>query len=90
MAVTPKKEPKATENNDLIVGPHDAPPPEAVLNLHDIEAIAQRVMIVTGRKQAWDYYSSGVDDESTYNENVCAFQRIWFKPRSVELTFSCC
>jgi L-lactate dehydrogenase (cytochrome) len=28
-----------------------------------------------------DYYSSGADDELTYNENVNAFQRIWLKPR---------
>ena len=41
----------------------------------------QRVMVSTGKKQAWDYYSSGADDELTYNENVNAFQRIWLKPR---------
>ena len=38
-------------------------------------------MVATGRKQAWDYYSSGADDELTYNENVNAFQRIWLRPR---------
>lgn len=59
----------------------EAPPLEAVLNLHDFEAIAQRVMVRTGKKEAWDYYSSGADDELTYNENVSAFQRIWLKPR---------
>ena len=31
--------------------------------------------------RAQDYYSSGADDELTYNENVNAFQRIWLKPR---------
>lgn len=61
--------------------PDEAPPLEAVLNLHDFEAIAQRVMVRTGKKEAWDYYSSGADDELTYNENVSAFQRIWLKPR---------
>lgn len=62
--------------------PNDqAPPLDAVLNLHDFEAIAQRVMVRTGKKEAWDYYSSGADDELTYNENVSAFQRVWLKPR---------
>lgn len=32
-------------------------------------------------KQAWDYYSSGADDELTLRENHRAFQRIWFRPR---------
>eukprot|EP01065_Artemidia_motanka_P011814 TRINITY_DN16440_c0_g1_i1.p1 TRINITY_DN16440_c0_g1~~TRINITY_DN16440_c0_g1_i1.p1 ORF type:complete len:821 (+),score=253.66 TRINITY_DN16440_c0_g1_i1:102-2465(+) len=59
----------------------EIPPMEAMLNLHDFEAVAQRVMLSTGKKQAWDYYSSGADDELTYNENVNAFQRIWLKPR---------
>jgi L-lactate dehydrogenase (cytochrome) len=59
----------------------DIPPLRGVLNLHDIEAIAQRVMVASGKKQAWDYYSSGADDELTYHENVNAFQRIWLKPR---------
>eukprot|EP01059_Diplonema_ambulator_P008084 TRINITY_DN17600_c0_g2_i1.p1 TRINITY_DN17600_c0_g2~~TRINITY_DN17600_c0_g2_i1.p1 ORF type:complete len:780 (+),score=335.13 TRINITY_DN17600_c0_g2_i1:45-2384(+) len=57
------------------------PPIDAVLNLHDFEAIAQNKMLATGKKQAWDYYSSGADDELTYNENVNAFQRVWLKPR---------
>eukprot|EP01060_Flectonema_neradi_P000232 TRINITY_DN1015_c3_g1_i1.p1 TRINITY_DN1015_c3_g1~~TRINITY_DN1015_c3_g1_i1.p1 ORF type:complete len:795 (+),score=157.24 TRINITY_DN1015_c3_g1_i1:52-2385(+) len=59
----------------------EIPPIEAVLNLHDFEAIAQKKMHLTGKKQAWDYYSSGADDELTYNENVNVFQRIWLKPR---------
>jgi isopentenyl diphosphate isomerase/L-lactate dehydrogenase-like FMN-dependent dehydrogenase len=39
---------------------------------------------VIGLRRLWrpqDYYSSGADDELTYNENVNAFQRIWLKPR---------
>ena len=59
----------------------EIPPLGAVLNLHDFEAVAQKKMILTGKKQAWDYYSSGADDELTYNENVNVFQRIWLKPR---------
>ena len=57
------------------------PPIDAVLNLHDFEAIAQRAMTSSGKKQSWDYYSSGADDELTYQENVSAFQRIWLRPR---------
>lgn len=30
---------------------------------------------------AWNYYSSGADDEITMRENHAAFQRIWFRPR---------
>eukprot|EP00939_MAST-03C_sp_MAST-3C-sp1_P000593 g593.t1 len=65
----------------LVLDDKECPPLEAVLNLHDFAAIAQRVMVATGKKQAWDYYSSGADDELTYNENVNAFQRIWLRPR---------
>ena len=76
-----EKEAKTTFTSLKDLGPNEAPPLEAVLNLHDFEAIAQRVMVHTGKKEAWDYYSSGADDELTYNENVSAFQRIWLKPR---------
>ena len=70
-------------NGDLLndLRPGQAPPLKAVLNLHDFEAIAQTVMTATGKRQAWDYYSSGADDELTYVENVAAFQRIWLRPR---------
>eukprot|EP00937_MAST-01D_sp_MAST-1D-sp2_P003856 g3856.t1 len=71
-----------TVNEDGIpLDEHGAPPLEMILNLHDFEAVAQRVMHSRGRKQAWDYYSSGADDELTYNENVNAFQRVWLQPR---------
>jgi hypothetical protein len=30
---------------------------------------------------AWNYYSSGADDEVTMRDNHAAFQRIWFRPR---------
>ena len=59
------------------VADNDLPPLQAILNLHDIEAVAQRAMVRGGKQHAWDYYSSGAEDELTYRENVCAFQRIW-------------
>ena len=65
----------------LVLNEDRVPPIDAVLNLHDFASIAQNKMVATGRKQAWDYYSSGADDELTYNENVNAFQRIWLRPR---------
>merc|ERR1719171_2133865 len=55
----------------------EKPPIEAMLNIYDFEAVAQRVMEPT----AWAYYSSGGDDEITLRENRRAYQRIYFKPR---------
>ena len=71
----------STRNDIDNLAEGEAPPLKAVLNLHDFEAIAQRVMAGSGRRQAWDYYSSGAADELTYVENVAAFQRIWLRPR---------
>ncbi|TFY80695.1 hypothetical protein EWM64_g3318 [Hericium alpestre] len=48
-----------------------------ILNLHDFEAIAQKVM----PEKAWAYYSSAADDEITTRENHAAYHRIWFRPR---------
>ena len=53
----------------------------AALNVHDFEAMAEQTLVASGKKQAWDYYSSGAADELTYRENICAFQRLWLKPR---------
>jgi L-lactate dehydrogenase (cytochrome) len=53
------------------------PPLAHMLNLLDFEGVAKLVM----KKEAWDYYSSGSDDEITLRENHAAFQRIWLRPR---------
>ncbi|PPQ63026.1 hypothetical protein CVT24_005972 [Panaeolus cyanescens] len=53
------------------------PPLSEILNLHDFEAIAQKVM----PEKAWAYYSSAADDEITIRENHAAYHRIWFRPR---------
>ena len=34
-------------------GANAIPPLEAMLNLHDVEAVAQRVMVASGKKHAW-------------------------------------
>jgi L-lactate dehydrogenase (cytochrome) len=57
--------------------PWTKPPLAAILNLYDMEAVAQRVM----EPEGWGYYSSGGDDEITLRENRRAYQRIYFKPR---------
>ncbi|EGB09386.1 hypothetical protein AURANDRAFT_24176, partial [Aureococcus anophagefferens] len=59
----------------------EVPPVEAILNVHDLVAIAERKLVKEGKKQAWDYYSSGACDELTYQENELAFKRIWMRPR---------
>lgn len=46
------------------------PPLDHLLNIFDFEAVAQNVM----KKEGWDYYSSGADDEITLRENHAAFQ----------------
>lgn len=50
---------------------------DEILNLHDFEAVAKRVLPA----KAWAYYSSAADDEITIRENHNAYQRIWFRPR---------
>eukprot|EP01063_Lacrimia_lanifica_P035155 TRINITY_DN6635_c0_g1_i2.p1 TRINITY_DN6635_c0_g1~~TRINITY_DN6635_c0_g1_i2.p1 ORF type:complete len:746 (+),score=302.57 TRINITY_DN6635_c0_g1_i2:73-2310(+) len=57
------------------------PPLEAVINVFDFEKIAQVEMLGNNKREGWDYYSSGGDDELTLRENHNAFHRIWMKPR---------
>jgi L-lactate dehydrogenase (cytochrome) len=57
------------------------PPLDAMINIFDFEAIAQREMLSKGKKEGWCYYSSGGDDEITLRENHNAFHRLWLKPR---------
>lgn len=54
----------------VIAKPWTKPPIEHMLNIFDFEAVAQQVM----KKEGWDYYSSGADDEITLRENHAAFQ----------------
>ncbi|CAE6449549.1 unnamed protein product [Rhizoctonia solani] len=53
------------------------PPPEAAINIADIEKLAKTVLTQT----AWAYYRSAGDDEFSYRENNYAFCRYWFRPR---------
>jgi len=57
--------------------PNQLPHLGSLLNVFDFESLASKTM----KKEGWDYYSSGADDEVTLRENHSAFQRIWLKPR---------
>jgi hypothetical protein len=48
-----------------------------MLNVYDFEMVAR----VSMKKEGWDYYSSGADDEITLRENHAAYQRVWLRPR---------
>lgn len=73
----PETSTSTSNNQHTTVVPFVKPALEQMLNLFDFEAVAQQVM----KKEAWDYYSSGADDEITLRENHAAFHRIWFRPR---------
>ncbi|KAF7321809.1 Cytochrome b2, mitochondrial [Mycena kentingensis (nom. inval.)] len=53
------------------------PPLDEMLNLHDFEAVAQKMLT----PKAAAYYNSGADDELALRENRAAFQRVFFLPR---------
>ncbi|KAI0035656.1 FMN-dependent dehydrogenase-domain-containing protein [Vararia minispora EC-137] len=52
-------------------------PPTAVLNLREVEALAETVLSAT----AWGYYRSAGDDERTFDENRASYSHWWFRPR---------
>jgi L-lactate dehydrogenase (cytochrome) len=68
---------EAPEVVEVAAPPSDRPALHAILNAHEFEAVAKKVMKPT----AWDYYSSGADDEITLRENRLAFHRVWLRPR---------
>jgi L-lactate dehydrogenase (cytochrome) len=72
-----EKDQTAEDATKAVVVADTKPPVDFLLNVFDFEAIAQKVM----KKEAWDYYSSGADDEVTLRENHAAFQRVWLRPR---------
>ncbi|EEU34693.1 uncharacterized protein NECHADRAFT_44658 [Fusarium vanettenii 77-13-4] len=47
------------------------------ITIRDFEAVAQQTM----RKESWEYYSTGSEDEFTLKENITAFQKIRFRPK---------
>jgi len=57
--------------------PGELPPLGHVLNAHDFELAARAVM----PSLAWNYYSSGADDEITMRANRAAFNQILLRPR---------
>eukprot|EP00756_Hemistasia_phaeocysticola_P057887 Hpha_TRINITY_DN34496_c0_g1::TRINITY_DN34496_c0_g1_i1::g.96162::m.96162/K00101/lldD; L-lactate dehydrogenase (cytochrome) len=77
--VKPSKSAKTVHKEPVALA--GKPPLDAVINLYDFEKIAQTEMLSAGKREGWDYYSSGGDDEITLRENHSAFHRIWMKPR---------
>lgn len=66
------------------------PPISSILNLHDFESIARRVL----PPKAWAYYSSAADDEITLRENRGAYLRyvglishIWYNVYFILILF---
>ena len=57
------------------------PPLDAVINIFDFESIARTEMLSNDKREGWDYYSSGGDDEITLRENHNVFHRLWLRPR---------
>jgi 4-hydroxymandelate oxidase len=50
---------------------------EQAINLHDLELLARQNL----DQNAWEYYSSGADDQITLGENRLAFARLKLRPR---------
>ena len=67
----------ALAKNDLTSRRKELPPLSHVLNAHDFEKAAEKVMDPAG----WAYYCSASDDEVTLAENRAAFGRVWIRPR---------
>lgn len=77
-ATVPRSSQEPTEEEKRIEKARAAlPSPSAVLNLREIEGLAETVLSAT----AWGYYRSAGDDEKTFDENREAFSRFWFRPR---------
>lgn len=54
-----------------------APPLDAILNMYDFEAAAQKLVSA----KAWGLYSSAANDSLTLGSNIDLYRRIWFRPR---------
>lgn len=72
-----QEEEEEPQHHVVEVDPSVLPPLSAMLNIYDFAPVAEAKMTPEG----WAYYSSGADDEITFQENKKAFQRIWFRPR---------
>ncbi|VDB85366.1 unnamed protein product [Peniophora sp. CBMAI 1063] len=77
-ATIPRAVEEMTPEEKKMKAARDAlPPVQAVLNLAEIEALAEGVLSAT----AWGYYRSAGDDENTFDENRRSFKQWWFRPR---------
>lgn len=53
------------------------PPLDSIINLYDFEEIAKRHLA----PNAWAYYSSGADDETSKRQNAKAYRKVSLRPR---------
>ncbi|KAH7267933.1 hypothetical protein MRS44_011777 [Fusarium solani] len=65
------------EEQERQIALNKKPPLSQCLTLRDFEAVAQQTM----RRESWEYYSTGAEDEFTLKENITAFQKIRFRPK---------
>ncbi|KZP31170.1 hypothetical protein FIBSPDRAFT_1037639 [Athelia psychrophila] len=63
----------------------EKPPLSRILSLHDMEAIARKVMSY----KALAYYSSASDEETTHEQNSAGFSRLFFLPRVMRPVSQC-
>ncbi|KAH8835161.1 FMN-dependent dehydrogenase-domain-containing protein [Flagelloscypha sp. PMI_526] len=61
------------------------PPLERILNLHDMEVVARKVLSY----KALSYYASATDDEISLQENANAFSRFFFNARVMRRVSQC-
>ncbi|KZP15029.1 hypothetical protein FIBSPDRAFT_867647 [Athelia psychrophila] len=60
-------------------------PLSRILNLHDMEATARKVMSY----ESFAYYSSASDEETTHEQNSVGFSRLFFLPRVMRAVSKC-
>ncbi|KAI8140899.1 putative mitochondrial cytochrome b2 [Fennellomyces sp. T-0311] len=74
---TGEKREETEEDKRVRLAREKMPRLEEMYNAFDFESVARTVL----RTEAWNYYSTGADDEVSMRENHNAFHRIWLRPR---------
>lgn len=76
---TVKAEARELDEDELRVkrARENIPPIDSILNLSDLESLAQTLLSTT----AWAYYRSAADSEDSYRNNEASWSRYYFRPR---------
>ncbi|KAI5959159.1 uncharacterized protein KGF55_005502 [Candida pseudojiufengensis] len=77
MSLTKENDPTTPEEEQRLINFKNKPDLTQIYNLYDFEYVARNTIPST----AWNFYSTGADDEISMRENHAAFHRIFFKPR---------